>query len=190
MPFLRRLPASPGRNAARSLFFLVSRYCHLLRGKKSVWRPVRFTLLGPPGNEEEWEGPTVIDFTEIASELPHFDHGGHPARVNNACQTQARFPTELVSKISDEMPPVSTGRLLRLISPRTFSTSRCRLEQIHRADEAVCRGCADASSLDGIDAVYEDLWQGDGCHEDKRTGRARRLLCGVRLWEVTMRSWN
>jgi hypothetical protein len=47
-----------------------------------------------------------------------------------------------------QMPPfaVSTGRrLLRLIRPsslstRTFSTSKCRLEQIHGADEAVCQG--------------------------------------------------
>ncbi|KAH9989932.1 thioredoxin-like protein [Russula vinacea] len=36
------------------------------------------------------------------------------------------------------MLSVSTGRLLRFITPsaRTFSTSRCRLEQIYRADEA------------------------------------------------------
>jgi hypothetical protein len=43
-----------------------------------------------------------------------------------------------------QMPSVPTGRLLRLIRPsplsRTFSTSKCRLEQIHGADEAVCRG--------------------------------------------------
>lgn len=40
------------------------------------------------------------------------------------------------------MPSVPTGRLLRLIgqsslSARTFSTSKCRLEQFHGADEAI-----------------------------------------------------
>jgi hypothetical protein len=43
------------------------------------------------------------------------------------------------------MPSVPTGRLLRLIrhsslSARTFSTSKCRLEQFHGADEVVCQG--------------------------------------------------
>lgn len=45
------------------------------------------------------------------------------------------------------MPSVPTVWLLRLIRPtslsvRTFSTSKCRLEQIHGADEAVCQGRA------------------------------------------------
>jgi hypothetical protein len=43
------------------------------------------------------------------------------------------------------MPSVPAGQLLRLITPsflsaRTFSTSKCRLEQIHGADEVVCQG--------------------------------------------------
>lgn len=127
--FLRRLPAYPGRNAARSLFFLVSHYCHLLRGEKSVWRSVRFTLLGPPGNEEEWEGSTLIDFAEIASELPHFDHGGHPARVNNARQTQVDSPRSLSLKISDEChlsPPdgYCVSSLLALSQPQDAGSSR------------------------------------------------------------------
>lgn len=97
--------------------------------RKSVWRSVRFTLLGPPGNEEEWEGPTLIDFAEIASELPHFDHGGHPARVNNARQTQADSPRSLSLKISDEChlsPPdgYCVSSLLALSQPQDAGSSR------------------------------------------------------------------
>src|SRR6267154_3261248 len=56
------------------------------------------------------------------------------------CQLQI-----LGSSDKSQMSSVPTGRLLRLIrlsslSARTFSTSKCRLEQINGADEAVCQG--------------------------------------------------
>jgi hypothetical protein len=77
------------------------------------------------------------------------------------------MPTEVACRV---MPPfaVSTGgRLLRIIRPsslstRTFSTSKCRLEQIHGADEAVCQGPCLLYSLrllyfDALDACTQTL---------------------------------
>jgi thiol-disulfide isomerase/thioredoxin len=64
------------------------------------------------------------------------------------------------------VPP--TGRLLRLIRPsslsaRTFSTSKCRLEQIHGADEAVCQGRASALSAARVLSLMLVLRHLTGC---------------------------
>lgn len=127
-----------------------------------------FTLQGL-GNEEDREGPTLIDFAEIAS-------GSLPARVNNACQEQPRSPRCLLaakcnlSRVSLDHP--SSPHVL-------FRLQDAGLSIFIESTKQYVRVIIRCPHLDLIGVVYTDIWQGDGCHEDKRTGCARRLLCRV-----------
>lgn len=101
----------------------------------------------PEKNEEEREGSTLIVFAEISS----FPYGSSrdSLRVGTIrAEWQRGCPRRLPAanfRFLRQMPSVPTGRLLRLVRQsslpvRTFSTSKCRLEVIHKADEAVCQG--------------------------------------------------
>lgn len=162
--FLRRMPAYTGRKAARSRLPSVA----LLQEFGDTRQPVCFTLLGP-GNEEEWGmgTPTLIEFAEIVSlESP----------CENCKPRAGSFPTLLPSfKFSDKCHPslldgyyASSPRLLALSQLRDAGwtrfigpTKRCVAVAQNTLLRLVLMLCT------------KDLWQGDGCHEDKRAGCAR-----------------
>ena len=163
------------------LVFLVSHYCKKRNLFGGARHSARFTLLGP-GNEEEWERPTLIDFAEI---------GSLQSSPCEKCKPRAgEVPTELASsKFSDKCHPSPLDGYCAS-SPRLIALSQLQDADLRRSIGLMkwCVGVAQTLLRLVLMLCTKDLWQGDGCHADKRAGCTHRLLCRVRPLGVAMRS--
>ena len=132
-------------------------------------------------NEEEWEGSTLVDFAEIGA-FQSRKRASPPARVKKCMPGATWIPPEFAFACC--VPRRNAVCLHRTAAALHHSvrTNFLNFKMQARADLSGRRGGMSwlRARLMSLMLCILDLWQGDGCHEDKRAGCARRLLCRVR----------